>query len=157
MKKVRYLAAAAGLAPAAAGLMTPIAGHATTITQAARSSTPAKTVSLRTTNADTGCVGTIFANIPPNGNVKGGFWYTNYGIFNSFTCIGTVRISAYYGKYACHYMTATVAGGKYRTSKEICGSGWVTGYRGVHISLYRPFDVCVGADNVPGYACRPAP
>ena len=128
MKRIRYLAGAAGLAPAAVGMaLAPGTAQAATSGVAG----PAKTVSLhhvlgsQAANAaavssgtssggvsghassanspDTtaGCTGNTAFHLPRKGSISGHGWYAN-GPFDSWTCVGTVDISMHFvHKGAC--------------------------------------------------------
>ena len=151
MKKVRYLAGLAGIAPVAAGFLAPAAAHATATAQTPRVNNAAKTVSLHPAKATTatGCTGSQFQPISRNGDVAGGFWYTDHG---NDACVGTVFVSVYVPGY--HIIDATVAG--------VHHYGWEStnhdpGYISVHTSVARGRLVCVGASNTPGYACTQIP
>jgi hypothetical protein len=116
MKRVRYLAGTAGLAPAVLGAAmakAPAAAHAA----AAPATAPVKTVSLRHSgirqpviglqsaaiSSSTisppaspspnfpGCVGNTYLKLARTGNVRGHGWYANNAL-DSSTCIGTVDV-----------------------------------------------------------------
>jgi|SRR5450755_2397248 hypothetical protein len=86
MKRVRYLAGAAGLAPAALGLAVPSAANAATTGTAVGTG---KTVSLQ---AAAGCTGHTEFYLAQAGPVRGHGWYTDNG---GNVCIGTVVVSVY--------------------------------------------------------------
>jgi hypothetical protein len=103
MKKVRYLAAAAGLVPAAAGLAAPAAATAATAhaPQAPLASRPAKAVSVHHLQAApaAGCTGTKRFDFSTKNNprLRGHGWYTTE-VPDGVYCIGTVDISMKYNK-----------------------------------------------------------
>jgi len=86
MKRVRYLAAAAGLAPMAlAAAMTPAAPRTASTADAGH----AKTVSLNPVIAMAGCGGRYLADEAVNSSSNEQFYYTPET--NGLTCIGTVQ------------------------------------------------------------------
>jgi hypothetical protein len=91
VKKVRYIAGAAGLVPVAAAFMAPAAAHAATHAASADSGKPTKVVTVigsGATNAK--CTGTIEGHAH-NNHESITFWYTKSG------CIGTVETVTYAG------------------------------------------------------------
>jgi hypothetical protein len=99
VKRVRYLAGVAGLAPMAIGMALPATGHAA----AATTHSPArgKSVSMAHVRSPlrpaTGCTGNTAFNVPQSGDVKAHGWYAdNY--FDTYVCIGTVKESVYFTK-----------------------------------------------------------
>lgn len=92
MKKVRYLAGAAGIVPVAAAFMAPTAAHAaTTNAYTASQAKPGKVVTMVGAGATAdGCTGTIEGHAH-NNHESITFWYTKSG------CIGTVETVTYAG------------------------------------------------------------
>jgi hypothetical protein len=95
MKRVRYLAGAAALAPVTAGLALPAASATAT------TSTPVKTVSLAhsgmesSTRVSIYCTANTAFNISQLFNVKAHGWYKNQ---SGGICIGTVDVSVKFNK-----------------------------------------------------------
>jgi hypothetical protein len=173
VKKVRYLAGIAGLAPAAAGMLLPAtanaatnaaahtAGHAAAAHQPARSAAGTKTVSLRPGAVPAaGCGGKDGANEFASSNggtqVSEIFWYTPDG---GLTCIGTVLIDVEYAKPGCKTWNVHI-NGAIRASRKICASSPVgdgyggAGSVGIHTYYSNPVQVCVGAANTGAYPCK---
>jgi hypothetical protein len=95
MKKVRYLAGAAGLLPAAAAFMAPAAAHAVTHTQNAPSHARTKSTSLRVVylngarpGEEGGC-GSVPTGWINHNHMSIRFWYNYAG------CVGTVELMLY--------------------------------------------------------------
>jgi hypothetical protein len=121
MKRMLYLAGAAGLAPTAFGMaIAPgvahaatasdgATGHAKTVslhhiarngvtaTQATSSSTSSPVANSPASPAAAGCKGDTEFTIPKKGNVKGHGWYKNNHL-GTVTCIGTVEVSLHFTK-----------------------------------------------------------
>ncbi len=156
MKKVHYLAGIAGIVPGAT--MGVLAMTGTAQAQTISSVPTAKAVALY--GVRPAIAGECDANhdkVPQNKNVKGGYWYSNYGFFSDSACVGEVNWSVNFGlRKACHKFTVTIKGKKYVTNHTTCGRGWqkYKAYVSPPGSGSRPFSVCLGAANVPGYACK---
>lgn len=139
MKKVRYLAGAAGLVPAA--LMAAVPAHAAAPAQAARTGALAKAVSLHpVTAATTGCIGTTKVGPLNHSHASITFWYT-ISPHSVYICIGTVHI-VLYGKTISHcpiggvyaHLNIYSRGVQHAIplhSNEVCGITW-SRYVGVH-------------------------
>lgn len=126
MKKVRYLAGAAGLVPAA--LMAAVPAHAAAPAQAARTGALAKAVSLHPAGpATTGCIGHTQVGPLNHNHMSITFWYT-ISPHSAYICIGTVHIIM----YADHY----------------CPIGGVI----PHLNIYSRFGV--NHPPVPGVGCN---
>ena len=137
MKKVRYLAGAAGLVPAALGLAAlPAAAHAATSTSSTAST--GKSVSLhhvRAATQDTSCDGKTYETIPASGGtVRGHFWNT----LGSSVCVGTIVMSMYFSHTHCKNAHAFVTSNGFETewsrTYQVCGTKgeWAHTSFGVH-------------------------
>jgi hypothetical protein len=95
VKKVRYLAGAAGLVPAVAAFMAPATVHAAAQAQTAHPNTPKKSTSLHVTylgNArpgEQGGCGSVSTGWINHNHMSIRFWY------NAAGCVGTVELKLY--------------------------------------------------------------
>jgi hypothetical protein len=159
MKKVRYLAGAAGLAPAVVGLALPTATYAA----AAPSATgQAKTVSLYHTGAvpAAGCTGSTEFYVPKSGHVEGHGWYATGG---GSVCIGTVVGKMYFTKSSfCKYVHLNINGTNMGSRKECTGSGsksvWESsGTFAVHKWFHGHAKVCLWSTYQTFFTCKTVP
>jgi hypothetical protein len=148
VKRVRYLAGAAGLAPAAFGMVTMPAAVGAVTPQAGTGH--GKTVSVGHARVNTGCTGGTVHYLAshPDTNLYGHFWYTQHG---SKTCIGTLVLSVIYNKTICKTAGASErspgGSGWTQSTGNYCGNKNTT-YMwsfGVHKSIKGPVSVCVGS------------
>jgi hypothetical protein len=173
MKRVHYLAGVVGLAPAAFGLAVGPAAHAADKAVPAPQQ-DAKTVSLHhvlrpgaaaatatssssgvasvtssnypaASPSTTGCTTSLSANIAKYENLKGHFWFTDYG------CLGTVKARMHYNKNISKCVAASVFSGSsphlHLGGKTACGAG-TKGHSlvfnlGFHRTFTPPFLVCL--------------
>jgi hypothetical protein len=159
MKRVRYLAGAAGLAPAAFGLAVAPAAHAAgtdaghvktvslhhVLAHSARAdaATSSSSSAQNSPGATTGaaCNGNTYFRIPQRDDVRGHGWYANDAL-DVVTCIGTVVDRVYYAKNICksvslYVSTSKGGGGFFASTKSACGTAghWKSVELGVHTKV----------------------
>jgi hypothetical protein len=158
MKRVRYLAGVAGLAPMAMGMATgPFAQAATTAGQTGS----ARTASTRHArmgagtsspgSPNTGCRGSLEFWIPKNGNVKGhGWWRAVEASPLEMGCIGTVAVSTYFNKNICKSVALVIRGCE--ASRRVYGPTKLCGYDQwrhhsypVHQTFISPIQLCISS------------
>jgi hypothetical protein len=155
MKKVHYLAGAAGLAPAALGFALPTATYAAAASSAV---SQAKTVALHHTGVTpaAGCTGTPEFFIPQSGHVKGhGFYATGGGS----VCIGTVKGVMFFTKESfCKYVHLNINGINEGKAQACTGSGSINVWESANFKVHQWFrpnaKVCLWSDYQTFFVCK---
>jgi hypothetical protein len=142
MKRVHYLAGAAGLAPVALGLAVPTtaataattahvqagaaAASSSSATPPASSSVPPPAGSS-VTPAFGNCTTSHYQTWPRNGKLRGHFWWAEAANITPVEgyCVGTAVLSVYFTKNICKSTTVHFSGGAnitYRRTLTACGT-----------------------------------
>jgi hypothetical protein len=160
VKKVRYLAGVAGLAPVAAAFMAPTVAHAAAQGQTAGAGTQAKVVSLHHAGArpDGSCPGPRTEFHWHNNHVSTSAWVSSGG------CVGTVVLKIYGSNFGeCFIPTLNIYSGPKHTRHpftwaEHCSPDLDVVSRGIY-HKYNSFDLGIygqGYNSALGVVAGPA-